>query len=80
MSTLSLIAIGIALAAVAGLCFGLADHWFCTLLALACLLGGLDAAYRDLRLWALSFLVSGAMCAGGATYSIYAATRQRRQR
>lgn len=79
MSTLSLIALGVALAAVVGLAFDLPDHWFCALLSLASLLGGTDAVYRSLTVWAFVFLLSGAMFAGASVHSIYTAARQRRQ-
>ncbi|MFF8406959.1 hypothetical protein ACF06P_35700 [Streptomyces sp. NPDC015684] len=69
MSTLTIIAFGVALAAVVGLCLGLPDSWFCALLALACLLGGVDSVLRDLRAWALAFLASGAMLSGAAVYA-----------
>lgn len=79
MSTLSLVAIGIALLAVVGLCFNLPDCWFCALLALASLIGGADAAHRELTLWAFAFLVSGAMFAGASVHAIYTASRERRR-
>ncbi|MGV4984553.1 hypothetical protein ACVB8X_14120 [Streptomyces sp. NRAIS4] len=78
MSTLSLIAICVAVAAVIGLCLGLPDRWFCALLALACLLGGADAVYRDLTVWALVFLMSGAMFAGASVHAVCTASRARR--
>ncbi|WP_432169109.1 hypothetical protein [Streptomyces sp. 1222.5] len=78
MSTLTMIAFGIALAAVVGLCLGLPDQWFCGLLALACLLGGVDAVLRDLRAWALAFLASGAMLSGAAVYAAITSGRERR--
>ncbi|MFD1656953.1 hypothetical protein ACFSL4_01560 [Streptomyces caeni] len=79
MSTLSIIAIAVALLAVVGLCLGLADSWFCGLLALSCLLGAADAAYRELRLWALAFLTVGTLLAGAGLHAAYAAGRERRQ-
>ncbi|MGW0993489.1 hypothetical protein [Streptomyces sp. NPDC002520] len=79
MSTLTVIAIAVALAAVVGLCLGLPDCWFCALLALACLLGGADAVYRGLTLWAFAFLLSGAMLAGASVHAVYTASRSRRR-
>ncbi|MCX3059593.1 hypothetical protein [Streptomyces beihaiensis] len=79
MSTLILIAIGIALVAIIGLAFGLSDRWFAALLALACLLSGIDAVYRGLTGWAAGFLLSGAMFAGASVHAVYTASRARRQ-
>jgi hypothetical protein len=64
MSLLTIIAIAVALAAVLGAVFGLPDSWFCGLLTLACMLGGTDAAYRERTIWAVAFLLSGALFAG----------------
>lgn len=73
------IAIGIAAAAIVGLCFNLADSWFCALLALACLLGGADTAYRELQPWAAVLLLTGALLAGAAVHAVVRDTRERRQ-
>ncbi|EST24508.1 hypothetical protein [Streptomyces roseochromogenus] len=79
MSTLSILAIAVGVLAVIGLGFGLPDRWFCALLALACLIGGADAAYRELTLWAFAFFASGAMFAGASVHAIYTARRERRR-
>lgn len=72
------IAIGIAAAAIVGLCFNLADGWFCSLLALACLLGGADTAYRDLQPWPVVLLLTGALLSGAAAHAVIRDTRERR--
>lgn len=79
MTTLNLIAIGIALAAVAGLCAGLPDSWFCALLALSCLIGGADAAYRDLQPWPVVLLLAGALFTGAAVHAVIRDSHERRQ-
>ncbi|MFJ2719420.1 hypothetical protein [Streptomyces sp. NPDC087437] len=78
VSTPTLIATGIGLAAVIGLCFHLPDHWFFTLLALACLLGSADASYRDLKLHAVLLLIAGAVCTGAAAHAAHTASRSPR--
>lgn len=60
MSLLSWAALTVGLIAVIAMAFGLADVWFFGLLALACMLGCLDAAYRELKPWAWAFLILGA--------------------
>lgn len=78
MSTITLIAMAVALAAVLGLAFRLPDRWFFTLLALACLLGSADAIYHQLKLWSLLLLLAGALCAGAAAHAVVTASRQER--
>ncbi|MFJ4735233.1 hypothetical protein ACIP6V_23665 [Streptomyces sp. NPDC088770] len=80
MSTPTLIAIGLALAAVIGLCFHMPDRWFFTLLALACLLGSADAAYRDRKLDTVLLLIGGAVCTGAAAHAAHTASRERNPR
>lgn len=79
MSTLALVALGVALAAVAGLGFGLPDRWFCALLSLACLLGGADAAYRETQPWPVILLLSGALFAGASAHDVIRGHRAGRQ-
>lgn len=76
MSTLSIIAIVVALAAVVGLCLGLADSWFFGLLALACLFSAADTAYHELKLWTLVYLLTAAALCGAALRAAYANSRQ----
>ncbi|MEU8907021.1 hypothetical protein [Streptomyces mirabilis] len=74
------IAIGlIAFCAVAGLCAGLPDRWICGLLALATLAAGCDAAYHGSDLWAVIFLVGGALLTGAAAHAIVTSGRTRGQ-
>lgn len=79
MSPLSWTAVAVALTAVLGLGLGLPDRWFCALLAFACLLGSADAAYRELGVWAVTFLFTGLMLTGAAAHAAYTAGRDRRQ-
>lgn len=74
MSTLSIIAMAVAVLALVGLAYGMPDPWFLGLLSLACMLGGLDAAYRELRLWALAFLISGTMLALSSVVAAFKGT------
>ncbi|SHI65979.1 hypothetical protein [Streptomyces sp. 3214.6] len=81
MSTLMMAAFAVGTPALIGLAFGLPDAWFCGLLALACVLGGADAAYREQTNYALGLLICAAMFSGGALHALIAAGRdQRRQR
>lgn len=76
MSTLTWIALAIGVLAVLGLGVGLSDAWFCGLLALSALLGGADAAYRNVQPWPVILLLTGTMLAGA---SVHAAVRDRRR-
>jgi len=78
MSTLSLAAIAITLIAVASLALNLSDHWFCALLALASLLGSMDAAVSGRRLWLILLLILAAGLSGASVHAAYATARERR--
>ncbi|MFF9310141.1 hypothetical protein ACF1BS_04440 [Streptomyces sp. NPDC014748] len=78
MSALSLAAMAIALLAVAGLAVHLADHWFCALLALASLLGAIDAAFSGRLLWVILLLILGAGLSGASLHAAYATGREQR--
>lgn len=66
MSLLSLIALAIGVATVIAMAFGLPDRWFFGLLALICMVSGAEAAYSELRAWALAFLAPGVLLAAAA--------------
>ncbi|WP_329214922.1 hypothetical protein OG352_05535 [Streptomyces sp. NBC_01485] len=81
MSTLMIAAAAVGTLALIGGVLGLSDSWFCGLLALACVLGAADCAYREQNGYAFGLLICGAMLSGGALHAILAAGReQRRQR
>ncbi|MFE6362931.1 hypothetical protein ACFVP3_23395 [Streptomyces sp. NPDC057806] len=64
MPPLSLIALAIGLVTViAGLAFDMPDRWFFGLLALTCMVAGANAAYSELRAWAVTFLATGILLA-----------------
>ncbi|MGP4085450.1 hypothetical protein [Streptomyces sp. KR55] len=69
MSLLSWAAIAVGVIAVIAMGFGLPDSWFCALLALTCMLGGADAAYRELKVWAVAFLTGGLVFTAAAVWS-----------
>jgi hypothetical protein len=79
MSTLMMAAFAIGTAALIGLAVGLPDSWFCGLLALACVLGGADAAYREVSNYAFGLLVCAALFAGASLHAVIAAARERRR-
>ncbi|MGW0581938.1 hypothetical protein ACWD25_39735 [Streptomyces sp. NPDC002920] len=69
MPLISAIAIGLTVAALVLVFFGLPDNWFCGLLALACMLGAGDCAYRELTGWTLTLLALGVLLAGAALHA-----------
>ncbi|MFE2469770.1 hypothetical protein [Streptomyces mirabilis] len=74
------IAIGlIVFCAVFGLFANLPDRWICGLLALATLTAACDAAYHGSDLWAVIFLVGGALLAGAAAHALVTSGRTRGQ-
>jgi hypothetical protein len=79
MSLLTWAALAVGILAMLGLAIGLADSWFFALLAMACLLGSADAAYRELRLWAIAFLALGAVFTTASGRAIYITSRERRR-
>lgn len=75
MSLFSWAAIVVALTAFIGAFFALPGRWFCGLLSLSCMLGGADAVYRELTMWALAFLIFGVLFAGAAVHAVYVDAR-----
>lgn len=80
MSTITLSAMAFAAAALIGAFVGLPDAWFCGLIALACMLGGAETAYREQTSLAIALLAAGALFAGGSLHAVIAGARERRQR
>jgi hypothetical protein len=70
MSPLSLIALATGVCTVIAMAFGLPDGWFFGLLSLTCMLSGADAAYSELRLWAVAFLATGMLLAVAAVRAV----------
>ncbi|SMF85951.1 hypothetical protein [Streptomyces sp. Amel2xC10] len=78
VSPIAIAALTVATAALtAAVFFGLADSWFCGLLALASVIGAADTAYRDLTGWTIGLLALAASLSGA---SLHAALRPGRER
>lgn len=79
MSDISMAAIAAAAAATIGIPLRLPARWFCTLLAMAAALTGLDAALRGLRdAWVLCPLLAAAILSGAALHAAIIDARRRR--
>lgn len=80
MSTITLTAMAVAAVALIGAFMRLPDAWYCGLLALACMLGGAETAYREQTSLAIALLAAGALFAGGSLHAVIVGGRERRQR